>query len=87
MNTRTIFTRVFWLDALERAIKTAAQTTIIGLAMSDVGPVNAFELDYGLGAGFAAGGFILSALTSIGTAQATGQPNASAVQAPPPAQG
>lgn len=63
-----LFTRVFWMRAAERAIKSAAQAPLLALGMSDVGPVNAFEVDPVLFAGFAAGGALVSLLTSIATA-------------------
>lgn len=53
----------FWKDLLERGIKTAAQAVILGLGLGE--GFNAFAVDWQLGLGFAAGGFILSALTSI----------------------
>ena len=58
-----MFTVSFWKDALERAVKTAAQAVILGLGLGE--GFNAFEVDWGLAAGFAAGGAILSVLTSV----------------------
>ncbi len=63
-----MFSLAFWRDALERAIKTAAQAPLLALGLSDTGPVNAFELDWRLGAGFAAGGFTISILSSVASA-------------------
>lgn len=58
----------FWIATAERAVKTAAQTVLTGLALSDTGPVNGFELDWKLGLGFAAGGAAFSVLTSLASA-------------------
>lgn len=79
-----LFTRAFWFDAVERAVKTAAQTTLTGLALSDVGPINGFDLDWTLAGGFAVGGAVFSVLTSVATAQVRSTATASAVLPPPP---
>lgn len=60
-----MFTIAFWVATGERAIKTAAQAVLTGLALSDSGPVDAFALDWKLAAGFAAGGAVFSVLTSV----------------------
>lgn len=65
-----MFTLIFWKRATERSLKSAAQAVLLGLGFSDAGPVNALEFDYKLGLGFAAGGAILSYLTSIVSAPA-----------------
>ena len=57
----------FLKDTLERAIKTAAQAVILGLALGE--GFNAFAVDWQLGAGFALGGFVLSVLTSIASSR------------------
>jgi len=61
-----VFTKSFFKDLLERALKTAAQFTIGGLALGE--GVDAFAVDWQLGLGFAVTGFVLSALTSIASA-------------------
>lgn len=61
-----MFTKSFFKDLLERALKTAAQFTIGGLALGE--GVDAFAVDWQLGLGFAVTGFVLSALTSIASA-------------------
>jgi hypothetical protein len=66
--TRKLFTRSFWADTAERACKSAAQTPLLGLALSDVGPVDAFGIDWKLAGGFAIGGAVLSVLTSVASA-------------------
>lgn len=58
-----LFTTYFWRDLLERAVKTAGQFAIGGLALGE--GVNAFNVDWQLGLGFALTGFVLSALSSI----------------------
>lgn len=80
---RPMFTRTFWFDVAERAIKSAAQMVLVGLALSDSGPVNGFGLDWGLGLGFAAGGAVASVLTSVASAPVGGNGTASLVPAPP----
>lgn len=72
---RALFTRDFWLDAGERAAKTAAQFTLGGLALGE--GVNAFAVDWQLGIGFALTGAALSLLTSIASAGVGDQGTAS----------
>ena len=57
-----IFTKAFWLKALERAVKTAAQAALLA-AGSDL--VDVTTLDWQQVAFFAAGGAVLSVLTSV----------------------
>jgi hypothetical protein len=57
---RPLFTVTFWVDAAERAVKTAAQSVLLAGFASDAGPVNLFEFDWEAGLGFAAGGAVLS---------------------------
>lgn len=61
-----MWTLDFWKDAGERAIKTAAQSVITALFLAE--GVNAFDIDFGLAAGFALGGAFFSILTSIASA-------------------
>jgi hypothetical protein len=66
----SIFTKDFTIAALERAFKTMAQAAVLAIigtgAMSSVGEsVNVFEVNWLAVLGFAAGGFVLSYLTSI----------------------
>jgi len=67
-----ILTRAFWNFALERAVKTAAQSAALVVGASAIGngisidALNPFEIAY-----FAAGGFVLSVLTSVATAKTT----------------
>lgn len=67
-------TKDFWIKATERAIKSAAQALVLVVGLSETGPVNAFALDWQLGAGAALAGAALSYLTSLTTA-GVGEPN------------
>ncbi len=58
----TIFTKCFWLDAFERAVKTFAQTLLGIIGVSSFTPLNAKWGEVLIGSGFAAG---ISVLTSI----------------------
>jgi Putative lactococcus lactis phage r1t holin len=53
----------FWKDALERAIKTAAQAVVTALGIG--GALNQFTWDWKLAWQFAVGGLITSLLTSV----------------------
>lgn len=59
-----MWTMQFWKDALERGIKSAAQALILAWVGGD-GLFNLLEVDVRVGAGVAAGGFLLSVLTSL----------------------
>lgn len=61
----TIYSVSFWKDAGERAAKSAAQAA--GLALG-AGAVNVLTLDWLTLGGAAAGGALLSLITSIGSA-------------------
>lgn len=50
---------------IRRMVRTGAQTTLTGLALSDATPVNAFDIDLGLGVGFFAGGCVIWLLTTL----------------------
>ena len=62
----SLFTKAFWKDATERALKTAAQFTIGGLGLGQV--ADAWTIDWKIGLGFAITGLVLSLLTSIASA-------------------
>ena len=57
-----MFTKAFWLAALERAVKTAAQSALLVLGAEQI---NALNADWADVAGFALGGAVLSVLTSV----------------------
>lgn len=59
-----MWTMTFWRDAVERAIKSAAQAALLYLG-GDV--INAWSLDVKSLAGVALGGAVLSLLTSLGS--------------------
>jgi hypothetical protein len=64
-----MFTTVFWKDALERAIKTVAQTLLALWLVGDVA-LDALSVDWGQALGVALGAAILSILSSIVSAGA-----------------
>lgn len=61
-----IFSREFLIAALERAVKTAAQTVVAFIVAAQV--EDAFSVDWASALGVAALGFVLSALTSLASA-------------------
>lgn len=67
----SLYTAAFWRAASERAIKTAAQSALIGLGYTSLA-ANAWTFDWAALGGFAVGGFVLSALTSIASGIASG---------------
>ena len=77
---RPLFTGSFWLDALERAVKTAAQTVLgaVGVNAADVTSLDWKEI--GILTGVTAG---LSVLTSI-VSTSVGEPGTASVLNPAP---
>jgi membrane associated rhomboid family serine protease len=59
-----MFTFAFWRQALERALKSAAQAVLLAWGGGDL-VANLFELDASIALGAALGGAVLSVLTSI----------------------
>lgn len=57
-------TKAYALAVLERAVKTAAQSALLVFGADQINALNANWADVG---GFAAGGFVLSVLTSLAT--------------------
>ena len=55
----------FWRETFERGVKSAAQGVILGLGMGE--GFSLFDVDLGMGLGFAGGAALLSVLTSIAT--------------------
>ncbi len=72
-----MFTLNFWRAASERALKTAAQTAIVALGADKLGTL--FAADFANVAGMAAGGALLSVLTSIATSAVGDTPSPSLV--------
>lgn len=61
-----MLTVTFWKAAAERAIKTAAQSLLLAIGAAQ--GFDLFHLDWANALGAAAGGALLSVLTSIGSA-------------------
>lgn len=77
---RPLLTGTFWLDTLERAIKTAAQT-LLGLIGTNVVDVTSLEWqDIGVAVAFTTG---LSVLTSI-VSSGIGEPGTASLLNPAP---
>jgi hypothetical protein len=81
----SIFSREFNMQALERAVKTAAQAAILAIigtaAMAEMqSGVNAFAVDWVAVGGFTVGGFVLSYLTSVVSAHIGPTPGPSLVK-------
>jgi GGDEF domain-containing protein len=77
-----MFTADFWTAALERALKSAAQAALLVLGADQLNVINVAWDDV---AGFAAGGAVLSVLTSVVSANIgpTGSPSLVSVDDPP----
>ena len=73
-----MLSQAFWIAALERAIKTAAQAAILVLGADQV---NAMAASWGDVLGFAVGGFVLSVLTSLASSPLGSSPGPSATHA------
>lgn len=69
----SMWTAEFWKAATERAIKTAAQTSILTIGADAVNVITVDWLEVG---GFAAGGLVLSYLTSLASGVKDGNPSA-----------
>jgi len=72
-----MFRRAFWLDAAERAIKTGAQSALLAVGADKV--LDVMAADWANVASFAAGGAVLSLLTSVASAPMPGVSPASLV--------
>lgn len=80
MATRPLFTATFWLDALERAIKTAAQT-VLGLIGSNVVDVTSLDWhEIGIATAFTTGFSVLTSIVSSGI----GEPGTASLLNPAP---
>jgi len=80
-KVRTLFSRAFWADAGERALKSAAQATI-GVAVVGDRVFSVLDADPAVLFGAAATGAVLSLLTSIASAPVGGA-NASLITTTP----
>ena len=79
-----MFTLAFWKAATERAIKTAAQTVLTAYFVGDVA-MNVLEADWANMGGIAAGGALLSYLTSLVSGARDGNPSATNAEVTPAA--
>ena len=68
----SIWTAAFWKGAAERAVKTAAQSAILSFGADQF---NVIGVDWATVGGFAAGGALLSVLSTIVTGVKTGKPS------------
>ena len=70
-----LITRTFWIDAGERAAKTAAQAAVGAIGQAAVG-IDLFTIDFVTLVGVAGGGALLSLLTSVASVLRTGTASA-----------
>lgn len=75
-----MFTKVFWKDAVERAVKTMAQT-LLTLWLTSEAVFNILTVDWTQALGVAVGAAVLSVLTSVASAAKAGTDTASLVNA------
>ena len=73
-----LFTKTFWMETIERAIKTSAQF-VIGAGILGEG-IDLFTVDLATLGGFALTGAILSALTSLASIGIGSKGSASVVE-------
>lgn len=64
-----MFSRLFWRDAVERALSTAAQSALLVIGADQV---NVVSVDWVGVAGFAAGGAALSLLKAVAASKLVG---------------
>lgn len=57
-----MFTREFWIDTVERSLKTAAQGGVLYVGAQQI---NAWAFDWLMLLGYMVGGFALSVITSV----------------------
>lgn len=80
MSKRPLFTATFWLDALERAIKTAAQTVLGSIGVNVANVTNLKWGEIGVLVAFTTGFSILTSIVSSGI----GEPGTASVLNPAP---
>lgn len=73
-----MFTWNFWREALERAVKSAAQAPLVFLSVAKI--TDAFKADWQMVAGAALFGFIYSVLTSLATMKIGADESPSAIK-------
>lgn len=73
-----MFTRLFWIDALERSIKTVAQM-LVTLLLAGESVFNVLTVNWEQAIGVALGAGVISILTSIASATKAGTDTASLV--------
>ena len=72
-----MWSKAFWMDAIERAVKTFAQVI---LALGVAGALDAFEVDWVKILGVGLGAVVLSLASSIVSAEIRKTPSASLVK-------
>lgn len=72
-----MWSKAFWMDAIERAVKTFAQVI---LALGVAGALDAFEVDWVKVLGVGLGAVVLSLASSIVSAEIRKTPSASLVK-------
>lgn len=77
---RPLFTATFWLDAAERAIKTAAQTVLATVGTNVTAVTNLDWQEAGIIVGLATGFSVLTSIVSTGI----GEPGTASVLNPAP---
>ena len=64
MTKKVLFTKDFWADTLERTVSTAAQAVVAVVGADQLAP-SAFDLDYKVLAGVAAGGALAALVKAL----------------------
>ena len=72
----SIWTATFWRAATERAVKTAAQVAVVTIGADLATAFDVMAVDWANVGGFAAGGLVLSYLTSVASGAKDGNPSA-----------
>jgi len=75
-----MWSKKFWMDLAERAIKSFAQGVLLNLGVSDTGPFNIFETTWMNLVGFGLGAMTLSILMSLASLKVGDNSSASLVK-------